>query len=188
MGVGRNKFYEFSWIKIFTFLILLLNFFSGCAKTITLQKSLMGNNIENVPFFPQEAYQCGPASLAGLLNYWGIKVSPDDIANEIYSSSAKGTLTFDMKFYAEKFGLRASTYKGSLADIKEKIDAGYPLIVLVDFGFWIFKKGHFMVVTGYDTNGVIVNSGKERKKFILNNDFLRLWERTEFWTLLITPK
>lgn len=184
----RKTYSNFSWIKKFTFLIILVHFFFGCAKTLLIQKPVTGNYIENVPFYPQEAYQCGPASLAGVLNYWGIRVSPHDIAHEIYNVSAKGTLTLDMKLYAEKMGLRAVIYRGGLADIKEKIDHGYPLIILVDLGFWIFKQNHFMVVIGYDANGVIVNSGKEKEKFIYNEEFLRLWKRTNFWSLLITPK
>lgn len=188
MGFRRNSLSGCLWIIDLTFLIILINFFFGCVKTHPIQKPLLGNNIENVAFYPQKAYQCGPASLAGVLNYWGIKVSPNDISNEIYSSSAKGTLTLDMKFYAENKGLRAIIYKGNLEDIKQKINSGYPLIILVDFGFWIFKKNHFMVVTGYDENGVIVNSGKEKQKFLLKEELLRSWRKTDFWTLLITPK
>ncbi len=75
--------------------------------------------------------------MAGVFHYWGVKVSPEEIANEIYSPSAKGTLTLDMILYAERKGLKANGYKGSLADIKGKIDSGYPIIVLVDLGFWI---------------------------------------------------
>ncbi|MDO8724317.1 MAG: C39 family peptidase [Syntrophales bacterium] len=40
--------------------------------------------IENVLFFLQETYQCGPASLAGGMHYWGVEASPEEIAEEIY--------------------------------------------------------------------------------------------------------
>lgn len=185
---GGRKFFQVSLKNKFYILIIIINLFFSCSKAILTQEAVLEKNIENVPFYPQKAYQCGPASLAGVLNYWGINVLPDDIATEIYSSSAKGTLTLDMKFYAEKRGLKARIYKGSLTEIKEKIDSGYPLIVLVDFGFWILKKNHFMVITGYNVNGVIVNSGKERQKFIPKEEFLKSWEKTGFWTLLITQK
>jgi ABC-type bacteriocin/lantibiotic exporter with double-glycine peptidase domain len=144
--------------------------------------------IPNVPFYPQEEFQCGPASLAGVLNYWGINVSPEEIASEIYSESARGTLNIDMGLYAEKRGLKARRYRGSLEDIKSKIDSGYPLIVLVDEGFLVYQKNHFMVVIGYGGEGILANSGREQHKFIPVKDFLRSWERTKFWTLLITPK
>jgi len=143
--------------------------------------------IENVPFFPQETYQCGPASLAGVLNYWGVKVFPEAIAAKIYSRSAKGTLNLDMVLYAQDKGLQVIQYKGSIKDLKKNIDLGYPAIVLVDYGFWVYQQNHFMVVVGYNEKGVITNSGKNRLKFIREEDFLKPWERTDFWTLLIKP-
>jgi predicted double-glycine peptidase len=145
------------------------------------------HRIQNVPFYPQEEYQCGPASLAGVLNYWGLEASPEEIAAEIYSKSAKGTLNIDMGLYVERRGLKARQYRGSFEDIKSKIDSGYPLIVLVDEGFLVYQKNHFMVVIGYGGEGILVNSGREQHKFIPVKDFLKSWERTKFWTLVITP-
>lgn len=144
--------------------------------------------IENVPFFPQETYQCGPASLAGVMHYWGVEASPEAIAAEIYSSSAKGTLSLDMVLYARKKGLHVIQSRGNIKYLKENIDLGYPVIVLVDYGFWVYQQNHFMVIVGYNKNGVIANSGKNRLKFIHEGDFLRSWERTDFWTLLIGPR
>jgi predicted double-glycine peptidase len=141
--------------------------------------------IENVPFYPQETYQCGPASLAGVLNYWGIPAKPDDIAKDIFSENARGTLSIDMVMYAQKKGLFAFQYKGSPEDLKKNIDAGYPLIVLVDYGISFYQANHFMVVVGYSGNGVRVNSGKDNNIFIPNKDFLKVWKRADYWTLLI---
>ena len=174
--------------SLLLFFYLMIPQISACAEIFLPLQSSSSRNIENVPFYPQEVYQCGPASMAGVLNYWGVNVSPEEIAAEIYSPSAKGTLTLDMILYAERKGLKANGYKGNLLNIKEKIDSGYPIIVLVDLGFWIYQQNHFMVVTGYDESGVIVNSGKEGQKFIASKDFLKSWRRTNFWTLLITPK
>ena len=75
-----------------------------------------------------------------------------------------------------------------MKDITRSIDEGYPLIVLVDYGFWVYQQNHFMVVVGYDNNGFIVNSGSERLKFIPSGDFLKLWEKTNFWTLSVRRK
>jgi len=49
----------------------------------------------------------------------------------------------DMGLYAEKKGLKAIQYAGSLEDLKRNIDSNYPLIVLVDYGFWVYQKNHF---------------------------------------------
>lgn len=143
--------------------------------------------IESVPFFPQEQYQCGPAAMASVLNYRGVKTSPDEIAAAIYSKSARGTLTIDMVLFSQKKGLPARQYSGGIEDLRANIDASNPLVVLVDYGFLAYRKDHFMVVVGYDSSHVIVHSGGERFKPIPNDDFLRTWRKTKFWTLLI-PK
>lgn len=170
------------------FLFLVLSFLSSCPGTTPIKESRPARIIENVPFYPQEIYQCGPASLAGIFNFWGIRVSPEEIAGEIYSRSARGTLNLDMVLYAERKGLKAHQYRGSLEDIKRKIDSGYPLIVLVDYGFWVYQRNHFMIVFGYQDDGIRVHSGRESDKFVPLKDFLKPWEKTRFWTLLITPR
>lgn len=141
--------------------------------------------INKVPFYPQEDYQCGPSALAGVMNYYGINVSPEDIASEIYSKFARGTLDLDMLFYAEKKGLKAEKYKGSIDDLRDKIKAGHPLIVLVDYGYGPIQANHFMVIVGYNEAGVFANSGRKERKFISYKDFLRVWDRAGNWTLHI---
>ena len=170
------------------FLSGLLLFLSFCAGIPHVEKSKVGQIIENVPFYPQEMYQCGPASLAGILNFWGVTVLPEEIAAEIYSRSVRGTLNLDMILYPERKGLKATHYEGGFEDLKKKIDAGYPLIVMVDYGFWIYQRNHFMVVLGYYENGVVVNSARNQHKFIPLSDFLKSWKRVKYWSLLITPK
>lgn len=168
-------------------LLNLLLLFS-CATTRNLPEHGAARIIENVPFFLQETYQCGPASLAGVMHYWGVEASPEAIAEEIYSKSAKGTLGLDMVLYARKKGLDVVQSRGSIKSIKENIDLGYPVIVLVDYGFWVYQQNHFMVIIGYHENGVIANSGRNQLKFIREEDFLKSWEMTDFWTLLIGPR
>lgn len=141
--------------------------------------------IERVPFYPQEDYQCGPASLAAVMNFWNVDVAPEDIAREIYSPSARGTLDVDLVLYARSKGLVASRYSGGLEDLRGAITSGYPLIVLVDYGSSLYQVNHFMVVVGYRDEGIIVNSGRQEGGVMPLNDFLNSWERTRFWTLRI---
>ena len=171
----------------YSFLVFLAFFLLSCAVVSSVNRPESRDNrvIRDVPFYAQETYQCGPASLAGVMNYWKIDVTPDDIAEEIYSRSAKGTLNMDMVIYPQKKGVLAEQYSGNMTDLKKNIDSGYPLIVLVDYGFWVFQSNHFMVVVGYNQDGVIANSGKDKGKFIPEEDFIKTWEKTKFWTLLI---
>ena len=167
---------------------LLLLFVISCAGGPNIREPNTAHVIKGVPFYPQEENQCGPASLAGVLNYWGVPVSPAEIAQEIYSRSAKGTLNLDLRFYAERKGLTAKHYEGSWEDLKKKVDSGYPLIVLVDHGFWVYHQYHFMIVLGYDEGGIVAHSGKEKHRFVPLDRFLKSWRRAASWTLFIVPE
>jgi len=166
---------------------VLLFFFCSCAGPSSNLSGQPARVIDGVPFFPQEEFQCGPASLAGVLQYYGLKVTPAEIAAEIFSRQARGTLDMDMVFYARKKGLKADRYTGNFEDLRRNIDSRRPLIVLVDQGFWVYQSHHFMVVVGYDEGNMVVNSGQEERKFIPRDSFSKTWEKTKFWTLRITP-
>jgi len=144
--------------------------------------------VENVPFYPQTDDQCGPSSLAMVLNYYGEEVSPDEIAGAIFRENIRGTVTLDMVLYARQKAFSARWYSGSLDDIQRAVDGGVPLIVMVDIGFAGVSKNHYMVVVGYSPQGLVANSGKDREKLIGWGRFLTGWERTGRWTLRIELK
>ena len=143
--------------------------------------------VENVPFYSQLNYQCGPASLAGVLNFYGEGVTPDQIARAIFRDNIRGTVTLDMVLYARDRGFSAKWYSGSPNDIQSAVDEGVPLIVMIDLGFGNLSKYHYMVVIGYGMEGIIVNSGKMREKCMAWDSFLSRWMRTKYWTLRIEP-
>lgn len=167
----------------------LLSIFAVSCSGIHEIKSDAGQTrlIANVPFYPQEPDRCGPSVLAEALNFWNADVEPDKIASEVYSKSAKGTLDTDLLFYARKRGFKAQIYEGNIKDLEQKIDSGLPLIVMVDYGFWVYQKAHFMLVVGYGKDFVIANSGRERLKYISKGEFMRTWKRANYDTLLVEP-
>jgi len=169
----------------FIFSITALLLVSSCMTAQQIPQTHDMHVISDVPFFPQEDYQCGPASLASILTFWNIHTEPDEIGREIFSKSARGTLTIDMMLYAQKQGLHVQQFKGGIDALRNYVDSGYPLIVLVDYGISLFQMNHFMVVIGYTNDGVIVHSGKTPKKFLHEKDFLSSWKKTDYWTLLI---
>lgn len=169
------------------FLIILVILLGGCAGLETQGQKERGDVMLSTPFFPQDAYQCGPVSLAEVFNFWGVKVTPREIAGDIFKDRLNGTLSMDMLLYTRRAGFRALAYNGSTEDIRDKVKKGYPLIVLVDFGFYIVEKNHFMVIVGYNNNGVFAHSGKEKEKFFSYSKLQRIWKKTGYWTLLIKP-
>ena len=175
------------------FVLFSLIVFQGCAAgpdsvTSEVAPSIGSGKVNEVPFYPQVSFQCGPASLAGVLNFFGESVTPDEIAEAIFRRDIRGTVTLDMVLYARKRGFFAEWYNGSVDDIRRSVDERVPLIVMVDFGFAGVRKNHFMVVVGYTPEGVIANSGKTREKLIPWKDFLVYWNRTNRWALRIAQE
>ena len=96
--------------------MLLLS--SGCATTEKVSGERL--TVVEVPFFPQETFQCGPAALATVINYWYGKTGavktlmPEEISGEIYSPSARGVLGIDLELYARKQGFQAQQIAGTI--------------------------------------------------------------------------
>jgi ABC-type bacteriocin/lantibiotic exporter with double-glycine peptidase domain len=171
-------------------LLLLALSFAGCAGSLpaAFVPPVGAARLANVPFFPQLDYQCGPASLAGVLNYYGKRITPEEIARAIFRENIRGTVTLDMVLYAREQGLLARWFSGSVGEIVAAINNGSPLIVMVDYGFSVVSRNHYMVVVGYDPKGIVANSGASRETHISWSDFLPVWERAKRWTLNIEPK
>src|SRR5436189_282713 len=81
-----------------------------------------------VPFFPQEDYYCGPASLAMVLAWTGLDVNQDQIAPEVYTPGRVGTLQPDILTAARRHG-RLAVQVNTLHDMLKELAAGNPVLV-----------------------------------------------------------
>ncbi|MFQ5900110.1 MAG: C39 family peptidase [Thermodesulfobacteriota bacterium] len=144
--------------------------------------------IEGIPFFPQEDYYCGPSSLASVLNFYGMEIGQEEIAREIFLPKLKGSLTIDMLNYAKELGFKARFYKGDMADLKNNVAAGKPLILFLDLGSMIYPIRHYVMVLGFNDEHVITYSGKEKDKVYTYKRLLSAWEKTGFGTLQVMPQ
>ena len=175
-------------------LLLLSVVLTGCAGMTaeSIQSPADVRMIQDVPFYEDTNHQCGPSSLASVMNYWqGRKpslntVTPQGISSEVYSEGARGTLGIDLEFYARKNGFQTMQYSGSVEDLRNKILNDIPVIILVDFGAFFYQRNHFMVVSGYSSKGIIAYSGRE-EKIISFDELGRIWGKTHFWTLIVKP-
>lgn len=149
--------------------------------------------LSDVPFYRQEDFQCGPAALATVVNYWrarlemGNPVAPESIAQEIYSPTAKGVLGMDLELYGKRHGFSANQYSGSLSDLRKSIDQGIPPIIMVDYGLLSIQLNHFIVITGYTAKGVLANTGREENQSIGERRLESIWKKTGYWTLVLKP-
>ena len=177
--------------KVVIYFIVSFTLFS-CTLKGPAVSSLQGPSVEkgvflDVPFFSQSDYQCGPSSLSSVYTYWGKRISPEEIAKEIDSSSHKGVLTLDLYLHARAQGFTVRQTQGSAGDIKELIHRGIPVIVMVDRGIWFVQKNHFMVVVGYNSKGFIVHDGREKNRYIPFQRFEAEWGRAGNWMLVVRP-
>jgi len=188
---GRSE-RKFSLIVNFimgaTLLLCLVSSCSAGSKELSITRPSQTVIIEEVPFFPQLDYQCGPASLAGVLNYYGDNVDPDEIAEAIYRENIRGTVSLDMVLYARKRGFASKWYNGDTDELMRAVDRGNPVIVMIDIGLSLARVYHYMVITGYSFKGVIANTGTTPQKLISWERFVSQWKKTHNWTLLITPE
>jgi predicted double-glycine peptidase len=173
--------------------LLLAVGLTGCAlspdgKSSVFSAPTGSGKVENVPFYSQLTYHCGPACLAGVLNFYGDAVTANQIAKAIFRDNIHGTVTLDMVFYVRERGFSARWYSGNTNDIQGAVDGDVPLIVMIDLGFANLRKYHYMVVIGYNQEGIIVNSGKVAGKFMRWDRFLPLWQRAKCWTLRVEPE
>jgi ABC-type bacteriocin/lantibiotic exporter with double-glycine peptidase domain len=164
--------------------IFLIFFSPGCATTgRNLREPVV--LIAGVPFIPNRTDDCGPASLAMVLQYLGDSVSLETVTKAIHSPSARGTLNLDMVWFAEQRGFAAESMHGTQAILLETLDKGRPVILLVDNGLLNIQSDHYLVAVGYGQDHLIVNSGRQKHQWISFEKLDRAWERNNRWMLLV---
>ena len=182
------------WRNLVFNLIIGLLIFSGCATAPTKKWYQASRDVPPkselaaVPFFPQEEYQCGPASLAMVLAWGGLQVDADELAPQVYTPSLKGSLQPAMITAARRHGRVAYPISGANALLKE-IAAGHPVIVLQNLGLSWVPAWHYAVVIGYDLDKAIIvlHSGITNRKTTALYTFENTWARSKHWGLVVLP-
>jgi tetratricopeptide (TPR) repeat protein len=193
-----NKFSDLSLSVprvIGTYLLLLaINLLMGCSSVPTRNSSQLNENLatrnelDSVLFYPQKAYQCGPAALAMVLEWSGINADSDTLVPEVFTPSRKGSLQSALIGTARRYG-RIAYPISSLSEILTEVAAGHPVIVLQNLGLSWYPVWHYAVVVGYDLPQriVILHSGVTPRKTISFRAFENTWARSDYWGLLVLP-
>lgn len=144
--------------------------------------------IEAVPFYPQEKYQCGPAALSMALGWSGLQVPSDVLTQEVFTPALKGSYQSALIAATRRHERVAYPLSGRLNLLKE-IVAGHPVIVLQNLGFSWYPIWHYALAIGFDLDrgNILLHSGKTPRKITAISVFESTWRRSDYWGLLVLP-
>ncbi len=201
------------WVKWWAAVALLIEISFGCAARpdpaarpsafhpTALSGHRIAHRIDHVPFVPGDPGACGPAALSSLLAYWGDPVPVDAIARALARPSLAGVLPLDLaRFAADRVSrptpglsrgvaLEATEAIGSIDWLRGEVRRDRPVIVFLDLGFGPWRRGHFVVVVGYDdaAGDVALYSGRDSRAIMSYARFTRAWQRAGSWALRLAP-
>ena len=144
--------------------------------------------LAQVPFYPQDEYQCGPAALATAMTHGGRPILPQALVDEVWLPSRHGSLQLEMLATPRRHGLVSYRLEPRYADLLREVAAGNPVVVLQDVGP-LFTQWHYAVVNGFDhgTGTILLRSGLQRRQQMSFTAFERSWMRGDYWAMVVTP-
>lgn len=154
------------------------------------QEFIKQQEITQINFNPQREYQCGPASLATVLQWQGLNVSDNQLVPQIYIPARKGSLQIEMLATVRRYNFIPYIIEKSMDALLREIKAGNPVLVLQNLGLDSFPKWHYAVVIGYDLNRdeIILRSGEIKRHVNSFSLFERTWRRAHYWGFIVLAK
>lgn len=174
-------------------LLALAVLLTGCASGLLLppQSERLPERIElvDVPFYPQEDYQCGPAALATVLVHRGVTTSPEALVPKVYLPERRGGLKLELVAAARQSGMLVYPLQPSLDALLAQVAAGNPVLVMQNLGLDWYPQWHFAVVVGYDRakDELVLRSATTRRWVTDLRSFDRTWARAERWAVVTLP-
>ncbi len=165
-------------------------FLTACAgpETLRLREERTSADLVGVPFFAQDAYQCGPAALATVLAASGVSVSPDDLVDEVYVPARQGSFQAEMIASARRRDRVPYVLERTIDAAISELRAGRPVLVFQNLGASRWPVWHYAVIVGFDAEHqvFILNSGTQEKERVSARSFLRSWDRAGRWMMVVT--
>lgn len=147
-------------------------------------------DLAQVPFFPQDDYQCGPAALATVLAASGASVTPEALVPQVWLPSRHGSLQLEMLAAPRRYDRVAYRLSPNFSDLLREVAAGNPVVVLQEVGLMLFiPQWHYAVVNGFDygTGSIFLRSGTDPRKEMPFTYFERTWMKGGYWAMVAVP-
>ena len=160
---------------------------SGCAQKLPTLNISPGEEVllSKTPFYPQEEYQCGPASLAMLLGASGIEVHPDELKPLTYLPERQGSLQVELIGASRRYHRIAYEIDPEISAILAELKNGRPVLVLQNYGLESLPAYHYAVVIGVTQNTLILRSGTTETLHMDAARFMMSWVRANGWGIIL---
>lgn len=145
--------------------------------------------LTEVAYFPQDEYQCGPATLAMAFQSAGIIIEPGQLKGSLYIPDKQGSLQVEMLATTRRQGLLAYQLDPSLQDVLSEVAYGNPVVILQNLGLSWYPLWHYAVVIGYNLENeeIILRSGSHQRLVLPMNTFENTWARSNYWAMVALP-
>ncbi len=142
--------------------------------------------LRDTPFFPQDAYQCGPAALATVLAATGAPVTADELVPLVYVPGRRGSFQAEILAAARRHDRLPYVIAPGFEALLAEVEAGRPVLVLQNLGVALIPTWHYAVVVGFspEDGKVILRSGTDRRRVTPAGVFARTWERSGNWGMV----
>lgn len=140
----------------------------------------------DVPFFPQTAYQCGPAALASVLVASGVDTGPEDLSASVYLPERQGSLQVELIAATRARGRIPFVLPATVDALLAELRAQRPVLLLQNLGTRSTPVWHYAVLTSYDVerNAFALNSGSKQGVWIAAPKLVRTWAWGGRWAMV----
>lgn len=175
-------------------LVLLILTLAGCASTPRLAETTEDRLprqalLDDVPFHAQRDYQCGPASLAMVLNDGGVDVEVETLIPQVFLPGREGSVQPEMLATVRRHGHIPFVIEGRLDALLTEVGAGHPVVVMQNLSLPAWPMWHYAVAIGFDLdrNELILHSGEEPRRVESFRRFDATWARSDRWAFVALP-
>ncbi|MBB3188814.1 PA2778 family cysteine peptidase [Halomonas cerina] len=172
-------------------LCLYLLALSGCVTTprldpVTEQALPATALLDTVPFHGQRDYQCGPASLAMVLNASEVPVTVDALIPQVFLPGRDGSVQPEMLATVRRQGRVPYRLEGRLDALLTEIAAGHPVVVMQNLSLPAWPVWHYAVAIGYDlpSETLVLHSGLTPEQRTGFARFDATWARSDRWAFV----
>lgn len=169
-----------------TTLLCAVMLLGGCALR-PYQPEPVGQTLLDVPFWPQQDYQCGPAALAMTLNASGVEVDPEALVDAVYLPSRRGSLQAEMLATPRRYGRIAYQLPADFSALQAAHRNEQPVLVMLNLGVSWWPVWHYAVVVGLNDKTVWLHSGLTPRLAMRRETFMRRWRAAEQWAMVTMP-